>query len=124
MAPLLIKWRRGYPDIRVWGFTYPAYLHVLDDIDAVMKVKVVPYQLRHSGANHDRLHRLRSQDEVMKRGRWKTMQSVLRYKKHGRVQVAANNYRAEVSYYDSLCVARLGQFVLDTDRHAPTLPIM
>ena len=85
---------------------------------------MVPYQLRHSGASHDRLHRLRSQDEVMKRGRWTTTQSVLRYEKHGRAQVAANSYRTEVSYYSSLCEARLGQFVLVTDRHAPMLPIM
>ena len=52
------------------------------------------------------------------------MQSVLRYEKHGRAQVAANSYRTEVSHYNSLCEARLGQFVLGTDRHAPMLPIM
>ena len=56
----------GNQDERVWGFTYPDYLQVLGDIAAVLKVKVVPYQLRHSGASHDRLHRLRSQDEYTK----------------------------------------------------------
>ena len=69
MAPLLNELRKGNPEERVWNFTYPDYLQVLGDIAAVLKVKVVPYQLRHCGASHDRLHRLRSLDEVMKRGR-------------------------------------------------------
>lgn len=48
-------------------------------------LSVVPYMFRHSGASHDRSAGLRSLNEVRKRGRWATEQSVRRYEKGGRL---------------------------------------
>lgn len=45
----------------------------------------VPYQLRHSGASSDRSSETRTQAEVMKRGRWASLQSVARYEKAGKI---------------------------------------
>ena len=45
----------------------------------------VLHQLRHAGPSNDTLEQRRSPMEVMKRGRWKTIESVLRYEKAGLV---------------------------------------
>ena len=43
------------------------------------------YRLRDGGASHDTAHRVRTLDEVAKRGAWKAAASVARYAKPGRV---------------------------------------
>ena len=43
------------------------------------------YRLRHGGASHDVARRLRSLDEVQKRGAWRSTASVARYAKPGRI---------------------------------------
>lgn len=47
---------------------------------------VVLYQLRHGGASGDYLEGRRSLQDIAMRGRWRTMASVRRYTKAGRVQ--------------------------------------
>ena len=44
------------------------------------------YQLRHGGASDDLLMARRTEDEVMRRGQWRTLSSVRRYAKPGKVQ--------------------------------------
>ena len=43
------------------------------------------YRLRHGGASHDTAHRVRTLDEVAKRGAWRSYAFVARYSKPGRV---------------------------------------
>ena len=45
-----------------------------------------PYQIRHTGASNDFVKDLRSQLEIMTRGRWRTNKSLNRYKKGGPIQ--------------------------------------
>ena len=44
------------------------------------------YQLRHGGAAHDLMHKLRERGAVKARGRWVTEASLVRYGKQGKVQ--------------------------------------
>ena len=50
-----------------------------------LNLKVVPYQLRHSGASIDKSRDCRTLKEIMKRGRWRSMKSLVRYEKHSRL---------------------------------------
>ena len=43
------------------------------------------YRLRHGGASHDVAHRMRTLDEVQKRGSWRSKASVARYAKPARL---------------------------------------
>lgn len=58
---------------------------------AVAALKLTPvgitcsYQIRHGSASTDQLQQLRSLQETMKRGRWKSMSSVRRYVNGGRL---------------------------------------
>eukprot|EP00973_Karenia_brevis_P080030 11103306-Karenia_brevis.AAC.1 len=47
--------------------------------------KVVPFQLRHAGPCWDSPKKLKTESEVMARGRWKTQQSVRRYRNKSRL---------------------------------------
>ncbi|CAK0879867.1 unnamed protein product, partial [Prorocentrum cordatum] len=65
-----------------------SYQDLLADVQAAgatLGLKLVPYQLRHSGASYDWLRQLRGLPEMMKRGRWRKLKSVARYEKHARV---------------------------------------
>ncbi|CAK0838276.1 unnamed protein product [Prorocentrum cordatum] len=65
-----------------------SYQELLADVraaGATLGLELVPYQLRHSGASHDRLRDLRGLPEVMNRGRWRKLKSVVRHEKHARV---------------------------------------
>ena len=78
--------RQGLPDASVWNFTYPEYVAEFRRAATEAGLpKAGPYQLRHSGASWDRLNKRRTQEEVQKRGQWKTMKSLVRYEKHGRI---------------------------------------
>ncbi|CAE7241575.1 unnamed protein product [Symbiodinium sp. CCMP2592] len=50
-----------------------------------------PYRLRHGGASHDFLHKLRDLTEIQHRGRWRSMASVRRYQKGGRLTQLMNS---------------------------------
>lgn len=43
------------------------------------------YQVRHGSASTDMLQKLRSMEELMKRGRWRTLTSLRRYEQGGRL---------------------------------------
>ena len=48
-------------------------------------VKMVPYQVRHSGPSWDALQKTRTLAEIQKRGCWVSARSVVRYEKGGRI---------------------------------------
>ena len=76
--------KQGPPKSRVWDFDYPEAAKSFKEAAVAMGLNpFVPYQLRHSGPSWDRLHARRSQNVVMKRGRWKSFASLARYEKGG-----------------------------------------
>jgi hypothetical protein len=82
----------GSADDYAWSFSYHDLLQELNVTCSRLGIRLVPYQARHSGASCDRLYRERDQLEVMKRGRWATMASVMRYEKGGLLSKSFNNY--------------------------------
>jgi hypothetical protein len=67
----------------------------------------VPYQLRHSGASHDRLKNLRALMEVLKRGRWRSLKSVARYERHASVAIEFRKLASHIQDHCVTCEARL-----------------
>ena len=69
-----------------WPFTYQ---DLVTEWKAVMvelgleKLKLVPYQLRHSGPSNDLARGHRSLEEAKKRGRWSQSKSMQRYERRG-----------------------------------------
>ena len=57
------------------------------------------YQLRHGGASRDALLQRRPLEEIRKRGRWTSHQSVRRYEKSGRVQKAMAETPPEIQTF-------------------------
>ena len=71
LSPLWTCLQRGDPEAPLWDFSYPVVVRSLREVGKEMGLEeLVPYQLRHSGASHDRLSGARTQDEARKRGRW------------------------------------------------------
>ena len=51
----------------------------------IAHLNLTPHVLRHSGPSSDCYHKVRSLEEIQQRGRWKSLSSVMRYKKPGRM---------------------------------------
>jgi hypothetical protein len=72
-------------DVDVWPFSYYQLSLQVSKARAKIGLKVVPYQIRHSGASWDAAKKFRSLLEIQARGGWRTTTSVLRYEKSGRM---------------------------------------
>ncbi len=82
MNPCWSVLRQGLPDACVWNFSYPEYTAEFRRAAAEAGLtNAVPFQSRHSGASWDRLKKQWSQEE----GQTRTMKSLVRYEKHGRI---------------------------------------
>eukprot|EP00972_Heterocapsa_arctica_P105751 15579237-Heterocapsa_arctica.AAC.1 len=55
--------------------TYRKWYDSITQSAALLGIQLVPYELRHSGASHDRLKDIRYLGEVLKRGRWRSLKS-------------------------------------------------
>ena len=73
---------------------------------------MVLYQGRHSGASLDASRRLRSIEEIQKRGRWKTARSVSRYERGGRLQDTWRSLTAAQKTHFEACERVLESVVL------------
>ena len=65
------------------------------------------YALRHGGASHDTLHKLRSIEQVRDRGRWASTSSLLRYQKTSRAQAELAKIPSRTRHFAELVLARL-----------------
>jgi hypothetical protein len=64
---------------RMWDFAYQGFYAIFEEgVTTLGLGKLVPYQLRHSGAAIDAYGRCRSQEEIRRRGHWKALKSVAR----------------------------------------------
>ncbi|CAK0895503.1 unnamed protein product, partial [Prorocentrum cordatum] len=97
--------RRGSD--RLLGWTYREYVSVFRRACARLGWAVVPCQGRRAGASADRAEGLRTQEQVMKRGRWQALRSVRRYEKAGRVNQAWNELSREGQDHVAVCLRSL-----------------
>ncbi|CAE7559605.1 ppt1 [Symbiodinium natans] len=73
----------------LWDFTAKAYLKTWRECVVALGIQQLatsPYQNRHGGASRDHLQRLRSIEEIRRRGRWASETSARIYDKPGRMQ--------------------------------------
>ena len=122
LNPLLEVLRQGSPNQPVWSHNYAEYVKEFKRSARRMGLDLVPYQARHSGASLDRVDNRRPLMEVMKRGRWKSVKSLARYEKAGRLQYTANQYTPAQRAYMEVCEARLGPLILGFSEFQPTAP--
>ena len=122
LTPVLEVMETGKPDEPVWEFNYQDYSDVFKKVvKALGCPKVVPYQVRHSGASIDRAESFRSQEEVRKRGQWRTLSSVVRYEKAGLLNQALRDMEYDMVNFLHNC-ERLGDQVLCGAKPLPGLP--
>lgn len=84
---------------------------------------IVLYQLRHGGASGDYLEGRRSLQDVAMRGRWRTMASVRRYTKAGRVQKVLQSLPPSVLPFVKWAHDRLEQVMTGDLTGMPPLPL-
>lgn len=77
------------------------------------------YMLRHGGASHDALCRLRTIEQIKQRGRWLSDRSVKRYQKATRSQQLAAALDPQVLRFASLVENRLPELMLQVATHSP-----
>ena len=76
----------GEANDSVFSFTYLDYVREFQFAKNLLDIKdLVPYCGRHSGPSIDRAKRLRSLEEIARRGRWASSASVQRYERHARL---------------------------------------
>lgn len=69
----------------------------------LQSLNLTPHGLRHSGPSTDAYHRTRSLAAIQQRGRWKTLSSVARYQKPGRMLLLHQSVRDAVWKKASTC---------------------
>ena len=102
----------GEGSLRLWDFTYAQLHRELRLVCDCLSLSLTLYQTRHSGASHDRMKNNRSLDAIMKRGHWKTQQSVLRYEKSALLATAWNAVPATTRDYCVECAIQLEAVLL------------
>ena len=112
MNPVWEELRRGDLNEFVLPLTYRQVVDSIAVSGHMLGLKLVPYQLRHSGASDDRLQKIRTSEEIMKRGRWRTLKSVARYEKHARVTLEFSRLTASVQAHCVACEGQLGDVFL------------
>ena len=93
---------------RMWDFTYQGFYAIFEEgLSTLGLGKLVPNQLRHSGASIDAYGRRRSQDEIRRRGHWEALKSVARYEKSGRLELTWNQFGATKRAFMEACQLHL-----------------
>ena len=94
-------------DELLFPVTYREWYDNITQSAALLGLQLVPYQLRHSGASHDRLKNNRPLTEVLKRGRWRSLKSVARYERHAAVGIEFRKLSAHVQDHCGTCESQL-----------------
>ena len=96
----------------LFGCTYLDFASALGSACRRLNLKVVGYQMRHSGASMDRADGSRGLEAVQKRGRWHAQRSVRRYEKHGRLIESWRSPGASQQSYFEVCVLLLAVVIV------------
>ena len=113
MPSVMKELKRRRPVGRWFEMTYEEYKRTFDQVTKSLGLPyvVVPHQARHSGPSWHRLQATFTLEEVRKRGRWRSMRSVLRYEKAGLLLKAEAILSAEQKSRGLDCMARLGKLL-------------
>ena len=96
------------PSAAIWSFSYPEFVDMFKAVVQELRVTdFVPYQLRHAGPSWERLQELRSQVQIMKRGRWRSFASVARYEKAGLITGPYGEFSSATRSHFEACAAEL-----------------
>ena len=115
IAPQLRRLKKKAGEQRLWSFSGQEFndlFRTISEAASVQVLKAHPYALRHGGASHDSLHRLRTPEQIKKQGRWKSDSSVARYNKHARVVTEANKLSGAAQSYGEQVRKKLVEFIL------------
>ena len=102
----------GNPNELVFPFSYPEFVTEVQHSTKKLKVKMVPYEARHSGPSIDAARLCRSRQEIKARGRWAQDRSVLRYEQRARLVRSFNELSAEQQALAERCEEMLEAMIL------------
>ena len=91
---------------------YSQLLKVVRRASQSLGLHITPHQMRHSGASIDRARQTRTVEALRKRGRWKTVTSIFRYEKHGRLNDTWGEIRPDVQAWMRMAEAEIANVVL------------
>jgi len=77
------KQKRLFPDLTL--AKYESLFRQVSKKLGLVRFRISPHVVRHSGPSWDALRKLRSFEEIQARGRWACLKSVARYRKPGRL---------------------------------------
>jgi len=113
---------KGSPADPLWDFNYLEFLTDFKTVAAMLNApRTVPYQLRHSGASVDRASGERTTEDVRRRGRWRSANSIARYEKPARLATSLRQHSSDMQSHFDQC-ERVLESVLLFGAPAPALP--
>ena len=113
MGPAWEALAAGPEEAPLWDMDYHSYLTMFKKgVRLLGKPRVVPYQMRHSGASADRADGSRSAEETRSRGNWGSLRSMRRYEKVGRLATSARAHSREMTDYFEQCAVALHSVVI------------
>jgi len=98
------------PGQNLWNVSPVHCTKVFNQALAILHVEhlnLVRYSWRHAAASHDLLHKLRSQEEVKQRYRWRSDYSMKRYTKAARVEYFRKQVPVDVLKYGAIIKTQL-----------------
>ena len=114
--------RKGAANERLFPFNDRQFVTAFEAACTELNVKkVVPYQLRHSGASADRGDNSRTIIEVQRRGQWRSVSSVQRYEKAARLATSVQRLGPELLAHAQECEQQVAGVIL-FGKPAPTVP--
>lgn len=113
----------GGGDETLLGMTYAEYhrsfMEEAKATNLIPLYDLVPYICRHVGASRDRINKTRTEEGIMKVGRWRARSSMLRYDKAGQLLKEASKLAATQQRRGEAIVQRIGDVLMG--RWAPWL---
>ena len=106
-------WGQGHSVQPAFDFSYAEWANEFHKAGLVLGLNdlgpPVLYQLQHGGASHEVLTGRRSTLDVQNRGRWRTVTSVKRYEKGGRINQVLALVPVGMQQRAHLCTSRISQ---------------
>ena len=100
-------------DASTWPFTYAQFALRLGQAGEKLGLKVVPYQLRHSGASWDAAKKYRTLSEIQARGGWRSTTSALRFDKSGKMWREYSKLSVDRRQYCEQVANKLCQYTVE-----------
>jgi hypothetical protein len=111
LGPLVLKWAESRrQQASLWSLSNYQWNKCLRDAVKSLGLpwKVSAYVLRHTGPSQDVLSRDRTLEQVKRRGRWSSDQTVRRYEKSSRVLARLKDLRRDLLQHIEWCNQNIG----------------